>query len=160
MNHPFVAVGQLERRRFDRIHITNEVSHAYIRRCQLLDIALMAMQPLHRRIVPHVGNEIFGKAGERLQRVVVEFAARHHGHILVEQLHNAAREPRFGLPAQAEQQHIVARQQRALDVRDDGVVKTNDALKAVVASFESRYQVVAQLLFDRPRAVTAGFQFA
>jgi len=155
--HALIAVGQLEGSGFDRVYIADEVGHAHIRRCQLLDIAVMAVQPFDRRIVAHVSDEVLGKAGERLQRIIVEFAARHYRHVFVQQLHNAAGQPRFGLPAQAQQQHAVARQQRALYVRDDGVVKTNDALKAVVTSFEPRYQVVAQFLPDRSRAVAAGF---
>ena len=73
------------------------------------------------------------RAADRVERIVVDLAARHHRDLLVEQRHERAEQARLRLAAQAEQDEVVLRQQRVDQLRHDGVVVADDAGKERLA---------------------------
>ena len=92
------------------------------------------------------------RAADRRQRIVVNLAAGHDRDLLVEQIDEAAEDPALRLAAQAEQDEVVARQDRVDELRDDGVVVADDAGKQRLARLQLANEVVADFLFDRARA--------
>jgi len=71
VNHPLVGVRQFQRGGLDGVGVADEVGYAHVGRGQLLGVALVAVQPGHRRGVAVLSNQVFGKHRQRLQRVVV-----------------------------------------------------------------------------------------
>ena len=67
------------------------------------------------------------------------------GRPLVEQLDQGADQAGLALAALAEQHDVVAGEDRALDLRQHGVVEADDAGEAVLAGAHPREQVVAEL---------------
>jgi hypothetical protein len=57
--------------------------------------------------------------------------------------------PRFGLAAQAEKKHVVARQDGILNLGDDGFFVTQDGWKERLAGSQHANQVAPHLVFDR-----------
>jgi hypothetical protein len=79
---------------------------------------------------------------------------------LVEQVDQAAHQPRLALAPLAEQDHVVAGEQRPLHLGQHGVVVTDDAREARRAGAQPVEQVVAQLLFHGAELVARGSQLA
>jgi len=81
----------------------------------------------------------------------VDLAPGDDGHLLVEQLDQAAQDPALRLAAEAEQDEIVSGQNRVDELGDDRLVVPDDAGKERLAPLQLANQVVADLLPDRPR---------
>ena len=97
-----------------------------------------------------------------LVRIIVDFAACDRGHLRVDEADKAAKNARLGLPAQPEQNEMVARENRVDDLRNHRVVVSVHAGKQRLALFHfcSRFSRnscrtvrFANLLF-RPCAVS------
>ena len=73
-------------------------------------------------------------------------------------LNELPEEARLGLPAQAEQDEIVAREQRVLDLRHDRVLVAHDAVEGVLAGAPEPHEVAPHLVLDGARAVPRGLQ--
>ena len=80
------------------------------------------------------------------------------GRPLVEQADQRAQQPGLALAALAEQHHVVAGDQRPLELRDDGVVEAVQAGPGVLTGAQLRQQVVADLLPERLLDVAARAQ--
>src|SRR5262249_20820226 len=93
---------------------------------------------------------------QRRQRVVVDLAARHDRQPLVEQQRQRAQDARLRLAAQAEQDEVVARQDRVDDLGDDRVVVADDAGKERAARAQLADQVVADFSLDGPARDASG----
>ena len=111
----------------DGVDVADDVGDGHVRRGQLLDVALLGGEPGDRRLVPALGHEVAAAAAERTEGVVVDLAPGHHGQGGIEQGGEAAQEPALGLAAQAEQDHVVAREDRVRDLGHDGLVVAEDA---------------------------------
>ena len=86
----------------------------------------------------------------------MDLAARHDGNRLVEQLGERPQDAALGLPAQAEQDEIVPRQDRVDDLRHDRVVEADDAREERRPRAEPLDQVVANLVLDAAAREPAG----
>ena len=60
---------------FDRIDLADEVGDRDVRRGQLLAVALVAVDPCDRQGVAQLGRFLAAGAANRLERIVVDFAA-------------------------------------------------------------------------------------
>ncbi len=136
------------------IDVADDVGDGHVRRGQLLDEAIVGRQPGQGRLVAALLHEVAAAAAQGPQRVVVDLAAGDDGQGRIEQVGEAAQEPALGLAAQAEQDHVVPRQDRVRDLGDDRFVVAEDAREEGLARFELADQVPAHLLFhvDRLRA--------
>ena len=65
------------------------------------------------------------------------------GQRLVEQARERLEDVRLGLPPQAEEDEVVARQHRVDDLGNDGVVVADDARKERPADAQARHEVLA-----------------
>src|SRR5690606_24471387 len=66
VNHLFICKTQFEVCCFDRVYITDQVGHTYIRCCQFFSIALGTMKPFDRRFISKLCYTIFTKLGYRM----------------------------------------------------------------------------------------------
>jgi hypothetical protein len=62
-----------------------------------------------------------------VKRIVVHFRTRDYRQALVEEIGQLSNDTALRLAAQAEQDDVVTRQDRVDELRNDGVVVTNDA---------------------------------
>jgi hypothetical protein len=92
--------------------------------------------------------------------VVVDLAAGDRRGPLVQQVDQRADQPGLALPALAQQHDVVAGEQGALQLRQDGVVEADDAGEALPATAQECQQVVPDLVLDGLVAVPGGPQGA
>ncbi len=78
----------------------------------------------------------------------------------IEQADEEPRHPRLGLAALAQEDEVVARQDRVLDRRDDRILVADDAGEDLSACREPGQEIGAQLVLDGARPPARGFQGA
>ena len=152
VDRQLVAELQAALGRLDRIDVADHVGDGDVRRRQLFDVARFARQPADRHLVAFGLDAVLAERRQRRNRIVVDLALRNHRQPLVQQRGQGAEDARLGLAAQAEQDEMVARQDRVDQLRHDGVVVADDARKQRVFPAQSLRQVVADLVTDRPAA--------
>ncbi len=150
-------VGEIEPRLrgLDRVDVPHHVRDRHIRGRELLDEAVLPEQPGDRQAIPFLHDARAAGAADGRQRIVVDFAPRDDGNPLVEQIHQGAEDPALRLAAQAEQDEIVARENRVDELRDDRVVVPDDAGEQPFSRLELPDEIVPDFLLDRPRQGTA-----
>ena len=97
----------------------------------------VAVHPVDRRVVAVLGDEVAGVLRDRVVRVVVDLAAGDDRHPLVEQAGERADHAGLGLAALAEEDHVVAGEQRVLELRQDGVLVAEHAVDERLARARS-----------------------
>ena len=138
------ALGHL-----DRVDVADQVADAGVRRGQLLAEPVAAVQPADGGGVAVLGDLPVRPHADRVQRVLVELAADEDRRPLVEQADERADQPGLALAALAEQDQVVAGDQRPLDLGHDGVLEADHAGQAGLAAAEPGEQVGAELGLDR-----------
>ena len=93
-------------------------------------------------------------------RVLAQFGAGDHRRPLVKQPDQRAQQPGLALAAFAEQDEVVAGDQRPLQLRQDGVVEAQDAWPDLVAVGQRGQQILADFLLDSPLTMAGGTQLA
>ena len=111
------ALGHL-----DGVDFTDQVGDRGVGSGELLAEAAVAVDPLDRRLVAALGHEQPGVLRDGVVRVVVDLAAGDDRHPLVEQLGEPPDHAGLGLPALAQEDHVVTGDQRVLELREDGVL--------------------------------------
>ena len=149
------ALGHL-----DRVDVTDEVGDAGVRRRELLGVALAAVPPRHRQVVTGIGSAADRLRGDGRVRVLVELGARDHRCPLVEQPGQCAQQSGLALPALAEQNQVVPGDQRALQLRQDGVLEAEDAGPDVAAVGQRGEEVLPDFDLDAALAMTGGTELA
>ena len=144
----------------DRVDLADEVGDRRVGRRELLAEAAVAVHPLDRRLVAALGDEHARVRRDRVERVVVDLAAGDDRHPLVEQVHERADDARLRLAALAEEDDVVAGEQRVRELRHDGVLVTDDAVDERLAREQLAHRVGAELLLDRPRHPAAAAKFS
>jgi hypothetical protein len=139
---------------------TSPIRSAIVGGGQLLAVAPVARQPgdLHRVAV--LRHAVAALLADRVVGIVVDLAVGDHRRRLVEQVDQAARDARLGLAALAEQDDVLARQDRVLDLRQDRLVVADDAREDALAAAEFLQEVGAHLVLHGARAVALLFEFA
>ena len=105
------ALGDL-----DRVDVADQVADAGVRRRQLLAEPVAAVQPADRGGVAVLGDLAVRPDRDRVQRVLVELAADEDRRPLVEQADEGADQAGLALAALAEQDEVVAGDERPLDL--------------------------------------------
>ena len=90
------------------VYIAYKVGYRYIGCGQLLAIAAAAVQPFYRCVVAFFGQQLTGIQGYGREGVIVDLAAGNYGYPLIEQVHHFARHAGLGLPAQPQEEYVVA----------------------------------------------------
>ena len=151
-------VGELQAgaRGLDRIEVADKVGDRDVGRRQLLDVARVAVQPADGQVVAGLADPRAARRAERGERVVVDLAPGHDWNGVVEQADERAQDPALRLTTQAEQDEVVARQNRVDDLRDDRVVEADDSRKERRPRLEPRDQVASDLVLDAAPREPAG----
>ena len=116
------ALGHL-----DRVDVADQVADRGVRGGQLLGVAVVAVPPADRQVVAVLGGQSAAADADRRVRVVVDLASGDLGAPLVEQGGHGAHQPGLALAALPQQHQVVAGQDRALQLRQHGVVEADDA---------------------------------
>ena len=150
------ALGHL-----DRVDVADEVADAGVGGGELLGVAVVCGAATSSgRSSPSSASEAPAAGAHRRQRVVVDLAAGDDGDPLVEQPDQGAHQPGLALAALAEQHQVVAGEQGALELGQDGVVEADDAGEGRLARAQPVEQVLADLLLDGARGVAGVAQLA
>ena len=136
-------------RGLDGVDVADDVGDGHVRRRQLFDEARLAREPGDRRVVAALGDQFAAGAAERPQRMIVDFAAGDVGNFGVEKFDQAAQDAALGLPAQAEQNEIVARQNGVGDLRQHGFFVAVNAGEERLPRFELAQEIRAHLFLHR-----------
>ena len=113
----------------DRVEVADHVGDRHVGRREFFNVARFARKPRHRQRVAFRGNARTARRAERRQRIVVNLAAGHDRNGSSSSSVRAAQNAAFRLPAQPEQDEVVARQDGVDDLRDDRFVVPDDAGK-------------------------------
>src|SRR5208282_1750313 len=130
----------------DGIHVADDVGHGDVGRGQFFNVALGPRQPPDGRGVALIRHAPSAGLADGAVGIVVDFAARDDGKILVQEGHQAAEDAAFGLAAKAQQDEVLPRQEGVDDLRDDGVLVAVHASKQRFARGQHAQQVFARLL--------------
>ena len=93
-------------------------------------------------------HQVAAAAADRGVRIVVNLAACDVRRPLVQQRGQHADQARLGLPAQSQQNEIVARKHGVDHLRHHGIFVSDDAGKQLLAALNLADQIVAEFVFD------------
>lgn len=144
----------------DRVHVADQVADAGVRRSELLGVTVIPMPPGDRQFLTELGGQCPAPDADRRVRVVVDLTIGDLGTPLVQQLDQGPHQPGLPLAALAEQDEIMTRQQRGLQLRQHGVVETDDPGEGRLAAAESGQQIRTQFLGNGLGLVAAGTKLA
>ena len=149
------ALGDL-----DRVDLADEVGDRRVGGGELLAEATVAVHPLDRGLVAALGEQHAGVLRDRVVRVVVDLAAGDDRHPLVEQRGERADHAGLRLTTLAEEDHVVAGDERVLELGQDGVLVADDAFDERTSLGDARQRVGPHLLLDRARLPSVGLELA
>ena len=133
----------------DRVDLADQVRDRRVGCGELLRVALLGGQPRQLGGVAVLGDEVAAAAADRRVRVVVDLASGDRRDGVVEQRDERADEPGLGLAALAEQHHVLAGEDRVLDLRDDRIVVAADPAEQLLVVAQLADEVAAKLGSDR-----------
>ena len=143
-----------------RVDVTDQVGHARVGRGQLLGVPVVAVAPVDPEVVALLDGAALRGVRDRLVGVLPQLGAGDHRRPLVEQPDQGAQQSRLALSALTQQHHVVAGEQRPLELRDDGGLEPVQPGPRIATLTQGVEQVVAQLLAERLQLVAAGAQLA
>ena len=147
-------------RDLDGVDLADEVGDRGVGRRQLLAEATLAVHPLDRALVAPFRDEHAGVLGDGGVRVVVDLAAGHDGHPLVEERGERPDHAGLALPPLPQEDHVVPSDERVLELREDGVLVTDDAFDEGLACGNTRKRVRPHFFLDGARHPSTGLELA
>ena len=144
----------------DGVDLADEVRDGYVRRRQLLAVAELPADPLHLQVVALLRQTPPARRADDLEGVAVDLTTLDPGNLLVQQLRQATDNARLRLAALPKEDHVVTRQDRVLDLRNDGLFITHDTRQKSLPRREKIHEIVAHLVAHRAHGHAATFQFA
>ena len=109
---------------------------------------------------PSSCDELPRVAGDRLVRVVVDLAAGHDRHPLVEQAGERADHAGLGLAPLAQEDDVVPGEEGVLELRHDGLLVADEATEERLAGGDLGHGVAADLVLDRDGLPAGGPELA
>ena len=119
-------------------------------------VALVALDPRDLDLVAVLRDEVDAAPADGSVRVVVDLAARDDRHALVEQRDQRAHHPALRLPALAEHDHVVPRDDRVGELRQHRLLVADDARQERLAGAQPRQEVAAHLVLHRLALMSGG----
>ena len=110
-------------------------------------------------VVALLGHQVAGVLRDRMIGMVVDLRAGHDRQELVQQVDELAEHPRLRLAAEAQEEHVMPRQDGILDLGHHRLFITQDIGKERLAGPELPDQVAPHLVLDRLHPVAACPQF-
>ena len=145
--------------RLDRIEVSDDIGDRHVGGREFLDVPTLAIEPRDRCVVPRFGDELARVLRDRPEWVVVDLAARDDRDGLIEECRQRAQYPGFRLPAQPEQNEVVAGQEGVDELRHDRLVVADHAFEQPAALAKTGQQVVAHLVLDRSAGQVGGAEW-
>ena len=143
------ALGDL-----DRVDLTDQVRDRDVRRGQLLPIPAFPRQPVDRRRVAALGDQVASLTRDGAVGAVVELRPGDDRDLLVEQVGKGAHEPALGLAPFAQQDQVLVGQDRVHHLRGHRVLVAEHARHHRHARGDRLGGVAAHLLGHRHRFPT------
>ena len=135
-------------RRLDRVDIADHVGDRDVGSGELLDVALVAMQPRDGGLFAALGDQFEASPAGGAVRIVVDFTTLHVRGKLVEQRGELPDEACFGLAAQTQKDEIVAGKNGVDYLRDDRIVVSQNAWKQGIAPLNLTDEIAAEFVLD------------
>ena len=127
MNRQLIAQQVTALRGFDRIDVADDVGDSYVGRGEFFDEASVAIDPVDARHVAVLFERLSCVSRDWVKRIVVDFRTRDYRQTLVKEFRQLSNDAALRLAAQTEQDDVVTRQNRVDELRNDGVVVTDNA---------------------------------
>ena len=159
VDHQFVR-KVMPLRHLDGVNLANQVGDGDVGGSQLLRVALLAGYPLDGRIVALFGHTVAAGLADGVVGVVVNFATRYLGNVLVQQPDQAAYQARFGLPPLAQQDDVLPGQDGVLQLRNYRFLESDDAGKDDFLGANPSNQIGAYFFADGANYISAFAQVA
>ena len=146
--------------RLDGVHIADQVRNRDVGRGQLLHVTALPGQPFDRGVVAGLVDQAPPLLRYRSQGVVVHLRVREDGDLRIQEPGHLAEDPALGLTPEAEEDQVLARQDRIDELGDDRIVVSPDAGKELAASPKLGDEVGADLILDGAGGISALLQGA
>ena len=134
VNRQFVAQQMSAFRGFDRIDVADDVGDRHVRRGQFFDKTRVATDPVDRRRVAMQLERLPAVSARLDERIVVDFGTGDDRNLLVQQIGQLTNDSALRLAAQTQQDHVVPREDRIDQLRNDRFVVADDAGKQFFAA--------------------------
>ena len=112
---------------FDRVDLADEVGDRRVGRRQFLAEARFTVHPFDRGVVAVLTHQIAGVLRHRVIGIVVDLGSGDHRQPFVEQRHEQPDHAALRLTSLAEEDDVVAGEERVLELRQHGSVVTEHA---------------------------------
>ena len=136
------------------------IRHRHIRRRELLAVTLVAADPFDLHVVAQFAHFVGAGFANRMKRIVVDLAIFDDRNVLVQQARQRPQNAALRLPAQAEQNEIMAREHRVAQLRNHRVFVADDAGENRFTLADLVNEIVAHLVFNGDDAITRSAQLA
>ena len=136
-------------RDFDGVDLADEIGHRNIGRRQLLPKTVVSMEPRDGGLVAQILYPIVPDFGHGREGIVVHLGPFDDGNVLVQEIRHRSDQPRLGLAALPQEDQVVAREDRVLQLRDDRLFIANDPGEQLLPFPDFPDEILPQLVFDR-----------
>ena len=136
-------------RDLDGVDVADHVRDGGVRGGELLHEPLRPVPPDDRQLVALGAGAGLRRGGDRVEGVLRQVRAGDRGRPLVQQGGERAQQPRLALSALPQQHDVVAGDEGALDLRQDGVAQAVETRPRIRAGGQRGQQVPPQLLPQR-----------
>ena len=133
--------------RLDGVEVADDAGDRHVGSGEFFYEAALAGKVGDGRGIAALRDALVTPAAQRPKRVVVDFAAGDHRHLLVEQFDERPEDAALGLAAQPEKDEIVPGKQGVRDPGDDRVLKADNAGEDCPSRLQTLDEVRPQLVF-------------
>ena len=145
----FAADGVSSLCSFDGIDIADDIGDGNVGRGELFDIAVLFRPVIDPSVVSHFFHQIPAPPADRTERIVVDLAPFDHRYNIVEKFDQSAKNAAFCLATQAQQDHVMTREDRVDNLRNNGLFISDNAGKYRSLCFELPNKIDPHLILDR-----------
>jgi len=142
-------------RDLDRVDLADEIGDGDVGRRELLAVALIGREPDQLDGVTVVRDPVLAGGADRLERIVVDLASGDRGQHGVEQRDERARDTRLRLATLAEEDDVLAGEDRVLDLGHDGLLVADDPFEEGLLARERDHEIRTQLFLHGAAAISA-----
>ena len=136
-------------RDLDGVDLADEIGHRNVGRRQLLPKTVNPMEPRDGGLVAQFLYLIVPEFGDGRKGIVVHLGPFDDGNVLVQEIRHRSDQPRLGLAALPQEDQVVAREDRVLQLRQDRIFIADDPWEQLLPFPELPNEVLPQLVFDR-----------
>src|SRR5207253_3062149 len=105
-------------------------------------------------------DQIAAPPADRVEGIVIDLAPRNNGNLLVEEIGQPPQNPAFCLAAKAEENHVVPREDRIEDLRNDRLLISDNPGKNRIFLLQLADKIRPHFILDRSGRVRLVSEFA